>query len=325
LRKFGDTEAVVDKGKESMVFNLMAEVGRGPKCYGKSVKYRLEEFFDAAPIKTSQINEKYWRRKLAIALAKHHSLEVNELQKEHIVLDRLNETKFYDAFNIKCVTEESFTAEQIKSLSEMRVLGSREEREYVKSITPTKNLVFSHNDTLNGNILVTTKDKKIILIDYEYSGYNNRAYDAANLFVESMMTYDNPEPPFFEITSSVFPKLEEVEDFARYYIYASCYCDAEALDELELDDARLHDDAWLLEKIDKELNKKEFETEFKIYITEFQNCCLLSQYYWITWGVLMCKPKSDPNSFDYISFAYEKFRYYLKWKEQLDQSKSIFE
>jgi len=39
----------------------------------------------------------------------------------------------------------------------------------------------------------------------------------------------------------------------------------------------------------------------------------------------MCKSNSDPNSFDYLSFAYEKFQYYLKWKEQIEESKSILE
>lgn len=319
LRKFGDTEAVVDKDKESLVFNMMAEVGRGPKCFAKSGKYRCEEYFEAAPIKTTQINEPYWRRKLAVALAKHHSLNSESIKKENIIIERLDETKFYDSYNSKCVTEEGFTSEQAKLLSEIKTLGSREEREYVRSIIPYGNLVFSHNDTLNGNILVTEKDKRIVLIDYEYSGYNNRAYDAANLFVESMMTYDNPEPPYFEIDASIFPKLNEVQDFARYYIYASLYC------ENEIDDAKLNDDAWLLEIIEKDLDSAEFEKEMKLYLDEFQKCCLLSQYYWSTWGIVMAKPKGDPKSFDYISFSYEKFKCYLKWKDQIAQGNSIFE
>jgi len=138
------------------------------------------------------------------------------------------------------------------------------------------------------------------------------------------MTYDNPSAPFFAIDKQIFPKLNDVKDFARYYLYASLYPGAET-DELGSDDARLHDDAWLRDKIEKELNKEEFEREISLFLEEFQKCCLLSQYYWVTWGVLMCKSNSDPNSFDYLSFAYEKFQYYLKWKEQIEESKSILE
>ena len=232
LRKFGHTEDVVDKKKESLIFEMMSETGRGPKCYGQSAKYRLEEYFDAKPIETTQINEPYWRRRLAVALAKFHVADVTEIKKESIILDRLKNVKFYEEFNSRCLKKLGITAEQFKKLSELKILGTREERQYVKSITPSNNLVFSHNDTLNGNILVAEKDKKIILIDYEYSGFNNRAYDAANLFIESMMSYENPEPPFFELDPQIFPTLDEVKDFARYYLYAACFCD-EGIENLE--------------------------------------------------------------------------------------------
>ena len=325
LRKFGNTEEVIDKEKESIFFNAMSESGRGPKCYAESSKYRIEEYFDAVPIQTTQINEPYWRRKLAVTFAKHHALEVSGIEKNHIILERLDEAKFYESFNTKCVTKDGFSEEQLKKLNELKTLGSREEREFVKSITPSENLVFSHNDTLNGNILVTKGDQRLILIDYEYSGYNNRAYDAANLFVESMMTYNKICPPFFTIDEQIFPKLEDVKDFARYYIYASLYNNDPEVNDLESDDIRLSDDAWLLEKIEKELNDKDFDKELRVFLDEFQKCCLLSQYYWTTWGVLMYKLKSDSESFDYLSFAYEKFKYYLKWKEQIEQSNSILE
>jgi thiamine kinase-like enzyme len=49
--------------------------------------------------------------------------------------------------------------------------------------------VLCHNDVLSGNVLLepTTDgqisgDPKITLIDYEYSGYNYRAFDIANHF-----------------------------------------------------------------------------------------------------------------------------------------------
>ena len=50
--------------------------------------------------------------------------------------------------------------------------------------------VFSHNDLLSGNILIQNSTSNVparaagdvTIIDYEYAGYNSRAYDIANHF-----------------------------------------------------------------------------------------------------------------------------------------------
>ena len=48
--------------------------------------------------------------------------------------------------------------------------------------------VFCHNDALSFNIMIpfdffeSVEEKKIVLIDYEYAGYNSRAFDIANHF-----------------------------------------------------------------------------------------------------------------------------------------------
>lgn len=44
--------------------------------------------------------------------------------------------------------------------------------------------VLCHNDLLSGNILLSQDHDRVTLIDYEYCGYNYRAYDLANHFCE---------------------------------------------------------------------------------------------------------------------------------------------
>ena len=46
--------------------------------------------------------------------------------------------------------------------------------------------VFTHNDLLSGNVMIplnffeSTEEQKVTFIDYEYAGYNSRAFDLAN-------------------------------------------------------------------------------------------------------------------------------------------------
>jgi thiamine kinase-like enzyme len=43
-------------------------------------------------------------------------------------------------------------------------------------------LIFSHNDLLANNILITNDQNKYVFIDYEYSTYNYAIFDIANYF-----------------------------------------------------------------------------------------------------------------------------------------------
>lgn len=323
LRKFGKNDTVVDKDKEAKVFDLFAETGLGPKCYAKNSEYRCEEYLESDLIKNSQINEPYWRRKLAIVIAKHHAMSVPGVKRSNVMLERIKDTNLLEVINEKCALD-GFSGEQIKLLDEMKLFGSKEEQELAKTIVPTENLVFSHNDIHAGNILITKPERKVFLIDYEFCDYNNRAFDGACLFVTSMLDFEFPSPPYFSIDPKIFSKFEDITDFAMYYLYASRLTNKE-IEELEKDEARLNDNSWLHEKIKSELNGDGFETELKTYLEEFQKCCLLCHYDAILWGILMCEPKKESFCFDYLQYAYDRSKYYLRWRERFFKGGSIFE
>lgn len=323
FREFGDTSAVIDKDKESHIFELLSESGIGPHLYGKNEAFRIEECFDGEPIKREQINEPFWRRKLAFALAKYHSLNAPDLKKNNAILERLKDSEFWKNFEEKCSNSEWTEPDQIKKLDEIKKLACAEEKEFVKSIIPKRNLVFSHNDPLNGNILVAT-DTKVVFIDYEYSGYNNRGFDIAGLFTEMTISYDEPSSPYFKTETKLFPTEEDVKDFLRYYLYASKYYDG-LFEELEEDVMKVEDDKWLFKKISDEIGQEEFDKEMGVLLDEFEKCCLLTHYYWAPWAVIMSQPKSEPGNFDYLTFAYVRYRCYLRLKNIYLQKKSIFE
>ena len=51
--------------------------------------------------------------------------------------------------------------------------------------TESENFIFSHNDLLANNILVSEKDLKTKFIDFEYCQFNIISYDIANYLSES--------------------------------------------------------------------------------------------------------------------------------------------
>ena len=100
-------------------------------------------------------------------------------------------------------------------------------------------VAFCHNDTHGGNILKV--DDKLVLIDYEYSGYNYRfnnnlfikflffdlkkhkinnfrGFDIGNHFCEWMSNINYPEFPYFTYNLDLFPKKEQQLHFIRAYI-----------------------------------------------------------------------------------------------------------
>jgi ethanolamine kinase len=83
--------------------------------------------------------------------------------------------------------------------------------------------VFCHNDLLSGNILFLAKESRVQLIDFEYGGYNYRAFDMANHFCE--------HAGFGFELEKWWPAAPVRRHFYRAYL--------RALGEPELDDAGL--------------------------------------------------------------------------------------
>lgn len=84
-------------------------------------------------------------------------------------------------------------------------------------------IILCHNDNQEGNwIKYKRRNKKenilkLYLIDYEYSGYNYRGFEFANLFNEFTICYEEAFPGFTIIPED-FPEDETMKTFLRYYI-----------------------------------------------------------------------------------------------------------
>ncbi|KAI7865616.1 kinase-like domain-containing protein [Spinellus fusiger] len=77
-------------------------------------------------------------------------------------------------------------------------------------------IVFSHNDTQYGNILKLDSTNELVVIDFEYAGYNTRGYEIANHFCEWMYDYHCDTPASMKPRD--FPTHEEQMVFLNAYL-----------------------------------------------------------------------------------------------------------
>lgn len=104
---------------------------------------------------------------------------------------------------------------------------------------PSQSLLFCHNDTQQGNILVkesTCEDKEPIIkfIDYEYSGLNFIDFDLSNYLTECMHDYEVDSTESYRCDGSKYPKKEQILAFLDNYLTAvPCLDDSRDEDKLK--------------------------------------------------------------------------------------------
>jgi choline/ethanolamine kinase len=75
-----------------------------------------------------------------------------------------------------------------------------------RSLVPRDEVVFSHNDVQENNILVNLENNELsTLIDFEYGGWNPIAYDLANYLNEMCIDNAHPSGPGVKLYLNNFP------------------------------------------------------------------------------------------------------------------------
>ncbi|OBZ90986.1 putative choline kinase 2 [Choanephora cucurbitarum] len=77
-------------------------------------------------------------------------------------------------------------------------------------------IVFAHNDTQYGNLLRLAKTDELVVVDFEYAGYNPRGVDIANHFCEWMYDYHSDAPA--SMKPDQFPTEQEQIRFLTAYL-----------------------------------------------------------------------------------------------------------
>jgi len=309
-REFGEGAAICDRKRENYIIKSLANKEIAPMFYGADEKYRVEKFLKADELTKSDFKDnKVNKRKLAKLMAKLHNMNLEELDKTPLFLKILQEKSLINEFKEKAARENVYSPVEQKFLKEINQLVSKEEIEYLKKIAPKdeKAVVFSHNDLHAGNVLKVPGSEHLLLIDFEYSDYNYRGYDLANLFNETMFEYDTATHPHYAFYEEEFPTSEELLEFIKYYLFFKKFKAGEVDDDIVFNDDKYRD-IYLKNHHDIE----EFNKEAEELLEETKLCQLFSHYFWCLWAVIQSH-NADMN-FDYMHYAYKRYELYQERK-----------
>ncbi|KAI8340937.1 kinase-like domain-containing protein [Chlamydoabsidia padenii] len=221
LRVYGvGVDQLVDREKELAWLARLGRLNLGPRLLAIFGNGRFEEYVDSVTLNHQDIRDPTTSQQIAQCMARQHaiiqiypptdsSLEIwKNVDKWYGLVVKLLPTlkqqhpdwcPLLDMYNFDRLGDE---IEKCK-----RILSS------VKSP-----IVFGHNDLQYGNILKRDDTGALVLVDFEYAGYNTRGYDLANHFIEWRYDYHGQQPAAM---TEPFPTLEEQVRFIQAYIDAN--------------------------------------------------------------------------------------------------------
>ena len=230
---------LTDKNIEQGIFDIKSKDGSGPLLYFQNFTYSIEGFFDGRPISIRGMGNKSIYSRYANMICDYNfSREAQELVNKHDKLDA-NNLFFHSVLRkwapsliskLDSISKALTDAGQIGNLKILKALETKflfegYKEHFSKMIPEVSDLfpvVLCHNDVLENNILLHHSDNsKVLLIDYEYSGWNPMAMDLANWVNETMLDNSYPEKNGIEFYTENIMDNDEIEIMLKTYL--KCY------------------------------------------------------------------------------------------------------
>jgi len=310
FRKFNEDQTVVNRGQERRLFRELADANLGPKCYADNEKYRIEEYIYSTTLYGPDYNKKKIRRDIAFALAKFHKTKISWLPRNRYLADDLANRDACKIFEAKC-DKDIYTEGQKEIVKKIREIVSEKEKEFIQQTLPKDDLVLSHNDLADGNELLKDGTDEVLLIDYEYCGYNFRGFDIGYMYQESIFLQSD-EHPYFKVEEESIPTEQDLRDFISYYLVFS---DLSHEDENKIGKTLLSDKEKMAQYIQEKYETQEWEKRIQKLLRETKIGAMTCCHYITTWGIKMYKTMSY--NFDHFEYAKQGFHRYLKHKQDL--------
>lgn len=287
VRRYGDgSEKLIDRVRETAVLQALSASGMDVALLASFGNGRVEKWLDGWKALTmDQLRDPVVSIKVAEQVALLHDktgLEstVPGISPDRPALWRQMSEWLSKATQLK-FEEDGGKAAAVAELGLSRLLGELErlKHEFGDLVAARHDHIdlvrFGHNDLLAGNIMIKQED--VILIDFEYSDYNFRAFDIGNHFHEWAGT---------DCEWDELPSVAVQKDFIRQYLGLQ--------NESENNQAE-GSIGWPLEA--------------EHFYREVQLLGWASNLYWGAWAVLQAKYSSI--EFDYLQYAacrLERFR-----------------
>ncbi|KAJ1731693.1 hypothetical protein LPJ61_002411 [Coemansia biformis] len=171
-------------------------------------------------------------------------------------------------------------------------------------------VVFAHDDLQYGNILRLRDTGELVVVDFEYAGYNYRGFDIANHFCEWMADYHGSRPHLLDETQ--YPTDGERKCFLRTYVKAKAFLDANMKAEAGLVES---DAVHAIKLRAVNLSEDRLCADVAALEREIAPFVPASHLHWGVWGLLQaCSSEID---FDYVGYATHRLSIFLRQVEEM--------
>lgn len=181
----------------------LASLGLVPKILGLFEGGRIEEYLPSTCI--THNNFRLQHRKIIQMMTQVHTLTM-PVPREIFLFAQLRDMAHRVKVNkAKWISEVDWFLDGLKVIGEGMRLG------------------FCHNDVNMNNLLVPNYNPDhLVMIDWEYAGYNYTLFDIANFVCELQYDMSHPVPPHFVFKEQWLPCDADLLDMLRLYKTSSC-------------------------------------------------------------------------------------------------------
>ncbi|CAI5487152.1 unnamed protein product, partial [Closterium sp. Naga37s-1] len=243
VRLYGPaTTMLFQREHEEAVTRAMSDLGLGPKLLASFGTGRVEEFLQAKPLTAGEMRQAETLRQSARCMRHFHALLLpgtapgkvasclwSRLRRWLSLAQLLHPWGVHGA-NPRQLGEKIHRLEAAAHRRWGEGCGEEEGKAEAEGGSEGGEsgrwVGLCHMDVQHGNILQERGTGRIILIDYEYSGYAHVACDIANHFCEMAADYDRPHPHLLDY--SKYPSEDEQRWFINCYLAANPTSPADA-------------------------------------------------------------------------------------------------
>ncbi|KAG0220370.1 hypothetical protein BGX33_000045 [Mortierella sp. NVP41] len=223
LRVYGvGLESLFSREKELHWLENLSTMDIGPSLLGIFKNGRFEQYIESTTLTKEDIRDPRTSRHIAHRMCELHNI-VNVFPPPEGVIPQSQENiarwipLAKDAIEKICAKDPSKRA-VIDEFDFSKLLTEIAEvhRELMSVHSP---IVFAHNDAQYGNILKSLDENgELVVIDFEYAGYNTRGFDIGNHFCEWTADYHSERPSVLH--HDWYPSKAEQFNFLEAYMEA---------------------------------------------------------------------------------------------------------
>ncbi|KAG0297123.1 hypothetical protein BGZ96_007674 [Linnemannia gamsii] len=223
LRVYGvGLDALFSREKELHWLKNLSTMDIGPSLLGIFKNGRFEQYVESTTLTKDDIRNPRTSRHIAHRMCELHNI-VNIFPPPEGTIPQSQENiarwipLAKNAIEKICAKDPSKRA-VIDEFDFSKLITEIEEvhKELISVHSP---IVFAHNDAQYGNILKSLdEDGELVVIDFEYAGYNTRGFDIGNHFCEWTADYHSERPSI--INHDKYPTKAEQLNFLEAYMEA---------------------------------------------------------------------------------------------------------